>query len=315
MCNLNQNQPAVPSRMYSFVRARQLEGSYPGDHTTGVFVQTAMRIARGWGTPDEKQWPYDASGNWPPTEPKGIDGAAKRHRISAYQRVRTLDECKLALAQGATVNISVSIAMTDWRHPPKGRIPMPANDTDLSVTHSILVMGYDNGANDLIIQNSWGANWGEGGYGYLPQRYFDRYQHEAWVIPPEALVLQPFSGDGILSRAWSFPDLLAETPFLGIEIYDGSNNECAGWSFIVRRQAYADIEEFFVRPMFRGAGLGSKSAELILQRPEFEDCPLRLWIGHPDRRNVKSSVARTLAKRLKLTINPSKRRWASYVAM
>jgi len=64
----------------------QLEGPYPGDHKTGTFGQTVMRVARGWGTREENQWPYDGSGqNWPPHEPLGMDEAAKAHRILAHQ--------------------------------------------------------------------------------------------------------------------------------------------------------------------------------------------------------------------------------------
>jgi C1A family cysteine protease len=63
------------SRMYSYVRARQLEGSYSPDPAPGNWIISDMRIRRGWGSPSEKEWPYDGdAANWPPKEePPDID--------------------------------------------------------------------------------------------------------------------------------------------------------------------------------------------------------------------------------------------------
>lgn len=307
----------VPSRMYLYVRSRQLEGSYPGDHKTGTFGQTNMRVLRGWGIPEEGQWPYDGSGNnWPPKEPSGMDAVAKRHRLCGYQRVRTLEECKLALGCDCPVQLSIRIVPGDWVSPHENRIALPIDESKLTSTHSICVVGHDDERDHLIIRNSWGPKWGDEGYAYLPQRYFERFQTEAWMVPPDANALPPFSGEGTLSRAWGFADCLTEgSQFVGIEIYDGSNDECVGWAFIVKRQGYADIEEFFIRPSFRNRRFGTALAKLVEDRPHFSDCPLRLWIGHVDRNNVGSPNVQRIAKRLNLSINPSRRNWASYVGM
>jgi hypothetical protein len=37
------------SRLYGFVRSRQLDGTFPGDAGTGVWPITACRTERGWG--------------------------------------------------------------------------------------------------------------------------------------------------------------------------------------------------------------------------------------------------------------------------
>lgn len=47
-----------PSIHYGFVRARQLEGTFPGDKQTGVWPITGRRISYGWGQPPEESWPY-----------------------------------------------------------------------------------------------------------------------------------------------------------------------------------------------------------------------------------------------------------------
>jgi C1A family cysteine protease len=52
--------------------------------------------------------------------------------------------------------------------------------------HAVLVVGYENSLTPregfLIIRNSWGSDWGVGGYGYLPYDYIERYGGEAWIV-------------------------------------------------------------------------------------------------------------------------------------
>jgi GNAT superfamily N-acetyltransferase len=97
--------------------------------------------------------------------------------------------------------------------------------------------------------------------------------------------------------------------------YDGSNDECVGWAFLVKRQGYADIEELFVRPAYRGKRYGSQLAELIKSRPEFADRPLRLWVGHTDREAVNTGPFRKIVKRLGLSVNRASKKWVPYVGM
>jgi GNAT superfamily N-acetyltransferase len=122
-------------------------------------------------------------------------------------------------------------------------------------------------------------------------------------------------GDGIRNRAWGLPDCFAKTPLVGVEVYDAPNDECIGWAFLVARQGFADIEEFFVRPTYRGKGYGTDLVELIRRRPQLSDMPLRLWVSHADRAGVATEPFRRIVKQLGLSINPASRRWASYVGM
>src|SRR5580704_5045853 len=109
------------SIQYQYVRARQLDGTYPGDRTTGTWPISRWRIAWGWGAPPEKAWPYNTS-IWPPVEPPGMDILARKHLGVRYQRVRSLDECRYLLAFYSPLPVSIDITR-NWFDPPKGRIP------------------------------------------------------------------------------------------------------------------------------------------------------------------------------------------------
>src|SRR4051794_13044688 len=98
--------------MYRWLRSRQLEGTFPGSCSKGCWITSALRIDRGWGRPTEREWPYSTS--WPPVEPPGMDDSAKRHGILAYQRIRSVDECRKALEKLAPVQVALDISLHEW---------------------------------------------------------------------------------------------------------------------------------------------------------------------------------------------------------
>ena len=61
----------------------------------------------------------------------------------------------------------------------KGEIPYPGKGDTLEGGHAVLAVGYDDqkkigstkGA--LLIRNSWGEDWGDHGYGWLPYAYIE----------------------------------------------------------------------------------------------------------------------------------------------
>jgi hypothetical protein len=204
------------SVMYSYVRSRQLEGTYSDDPSIGCWLISDMRIRRGWGSPTEIEWPYDGSAaNWPPEEPAQIDQAAKPLRIFAYQRVRNFDECKKLLALGNPVSVAFQIVGEDWKSAVRGCIPMPDPKAALTDSHSVVIIGYDDDRRLLHFANSWGVGWGDGGYGFLPYSYFDHYQLESWTIADGRVTRPPTMGSGIIEQTWGIPIILPQLPCTG----------------------------------------------------------------------------------------------------
>jgi C1A family cysteine protease len=79
---------------------------------------------------------------------------------------------------GFTVYSSISQADTT------GKIPFPVKREKILGGHAIVAVGYDENMKikntnpggvetkgALLIRNSWGTNWGEKGYGWLPYDY------------------------------------------------------------------------------------------------------------------------------------------------
>jgi C1A family cysteine protease len=67
-----------------------------------------------------------------------------------------------------------------------GRIPFPSLRDKIEGGHAVVAVGYDDKMNiknehseeetsgALLIRNSWGKDWGEEGYGWLPYEYIMR---------------------------------------------------------------------------------------------------------------------------------------------
>lgn len=277
-----------------------------------------MRVSRGWGIPTEEDWPYEGNAaNWPPKEPDGIDRAAKARRILAYQRVRTLDDCKLLLAAETPVLVALRIDADDWRSATNGVIPMPSKFKTLRESHSVVLVGYNDENEQLIVRNSWGPAWGDKGYGHIHYKYFNRFQLEAWV-PAARHALRPASGTatGIVEQTWGIPDYFASTPLHGLELFDTTKDECVGWTLIVERSGFAEIEEFFVRPNYRGKGLGRRIAEMILESPHLKGRRLRLFVSHADRQQLQSDQSTKVLRRLGLSCRRTAGcKWSSIVAV
>jgi C1A family cysteine protease len=75
--------------------------------------------------------------------------------------------------KGIVVGISVYTSFP-LNNTTKGLIQMPNLSIDKLIEyHCVALVGYCmiNGANYIILQNSWGNKWGDNGYGYIPIEY------------------------------------------------------------------------------------------------------------------------------------------------
>ena len=158
-----------------------------GDRKPGSeFPSSATALAR-WGQPDEGLWPYDrtrddTSADYAPP-PAALEPSICRHtRLQSIGA--TIPEIKRCLCQGRTVALGLWLTRGFFTSS-GGQIPAPEPHEARLEGHAVLVVGYDDGARDgqgvLIVRNSWGTTWGDGGYGYLPYAHL-ALGSEAWTI-------------------------------------------------------------------------------------------------------------------------------------
>jgi death-on-curing protein len=299
------------SGTYLYVRARQLEGTYPGNPEEGAWAVNSLRILAGCGVPLDEEWPRRPSlENWPPREPPGMDEKAKPNRIHRYQRVRTAEQCYRALCRPLPVGVSVGIT-EQWFDAPGGRIELPATPQQIIGAHHFAILGYSREKQGFEFQNSWGRGWGDNGFGVLPVDYFDEYLVEAWTNDALGVIPTPHHFGTEVLR-WRRPDCVYENATqYGAEIRDTSRDERIGWTFAVVRDGYLDVEELFVRPQYRRQGYGRQLAGLLRELSWHVGRNLRLWVPFADYAPGNFPGLIAIAQTLGVELKESGVRWAA----
>jgi C1A family cysteine protease len=175
----------TPSRLFVYYNERAKEGTVGSD--SGAMIRDGIKVLAKQGVCPETSWPYDISrfADEPPAE---CYTEALKHRVASYQRVsRALSQLKGCLAHGFpfVFGFSVYSSFESDQVAKTGIVPMPdvANEEFLR-GHAVLAVGYDDADQRFVIRNSWGDDWGMGGYGTMPYAYLtDRsLASDFWAI-------------------------------------------------------------------------------------------------------------------------------------
>jgi C1A family cysteine protease len=159
----------------------------------GTYPRIAMKVLLNQGVCHESFWPYAPHQKNLPL--KGANKDAKKFKIKAYARLRSLSQMKRSLLVNGPFLAGVKV-FKSWftkKVEKRGLIPMPKLNDDLLGGHAICIVGYDDRLKVFKFKNSWGAKWADKGYGYLPYAYMNKYCSDAWsatdlIQNPKALV-------------------------------------------------------------------------------------------------------------------------------
>lgn len=170
---MRQNKPNwIPSRLFIYYNERAMEGTINED--AGAMIRDGIKTMVKEGVCPETMWKYIEH----KFKVKPCDCCYKEalnNQVLEYQRItpHTLYEVKHCLAEGHPVVFGFMIyesMMTDTVAR-TGFVPVPnANERPIG-GHAVTAVGYDDSKECLIVRNSWGNNWGIGGYFYLPYWY------------------------------------------------------------------------------------------------------------------------------------------------
>jgi hypothetical protein len=308
---------------YSFVRARQLDGTLSEGPKVGTYLITAERVYAGWGRVSEKRCPYPKRGApWPPVVPDALDGVAKFNRAYLHYRVRGLDDLKRSLMNlHSPLNfplISIPIH-PGWRAPDNGLIQIPSVFPIPTAYHAVPIVGYDDNTQLLKLLNNWGPQWGASGFGFLPYSYFDNFCNDAWsrLWAPELMLSQrKYIEHQFIVAPGALPNPLGNLSYV-INIWQPHSDVRVGWCCATIRDSWFEIEDFFIRPDYQNDDrhLISLVAETF-RCPIHQQLPVRFWIPDADTHftGCNFSVINKLIRQLGLRVRPSGVKWAPYRA-
>ena len=99
---------------------------------------------------------------------------ASFHQALTYARVdQTAEAMEQVLAQGFDIifGFAVYASFESQAVAKSGIMPMPEKKEKDLGGHAVLIVGYDRTKKMFIVRNSWGAEWGDKGYFYMPYEY------------------------------------------------------------------------------------------------------------------------------------------------
>jgi papain like protease len=133
----------------------------------------------------EALYPYQkkAKSVSPPSASAISDG--KKRKLSSLAPLKTeMDILDLHFRQGLPVVGVIELFRGAYRPVARGVLPLPSPGEKRIGKHAVLLLESEPIDSEIqfVFLNSWGATWGDGGFGRLTSEYFTRYCKELWSI-------------------------------------------------------------------------------------------------------------------------------------
>lgn len=163
----------VPSRLALYWWNRLQDGTTGSDD--GSSLTNAMRTLVKYGVPHESLWPYTDQGNQFAVKPaKAVWSDGYWHSIAKSLQVnQSITDMKSCLAQGYPFIFGFTVyeSFESQEVANSGIMPMPGFREQVVGGHAVMAVGYDDATQMVKVRNSWGTNWGQNGYFFMPYQY------------------------------------------------------------------------------------------------------------------------------------------------
>ncbi|CAF1007465.1 unnamed protein product [Adineta steineri] len=175
------------SRLFIYYNGRVKEDNDSTITDSGCTMTCAIEALEQSGVCLESIWPYDISNvNARPSDE--AYQAAEPHKITQALQVNIdLNEMKSCLAQGFPFAFGLKLYTSFDKATNTGVVPMPSDsdrNRESDGSHALLAVGYSDQSQSFIVRNSWGENWGDKGYCYIPYDYIANsdYCFDVWTV-------------------------------------------------------------------------------------------------------------------------------------
>ena len=165
------------SAMFLYYESRARWGTVMSD--SGSTISDSMAVLGQKGIAPEQSWPYDVL-KFTVEPTKDAYEAAKEYRFAETIRLTSLEDVKVALSKGEAVPFAFDV-MESFRVGSDGMMPIPKRGEKKRGGHAVMAVGYDNQKQLVTVRNSWGADWGDQGYFYMPYEVFESNARDIWT--------------------------------------------------------------------------------------------------------------------------------------
>lgn len=160
-----------PSRLFIYYNERDMEGHVGED--SGAEIRDGIKSLHTQGVCPEWQWPYDIQKFADKPSPECYVAAKGDHSIEYRRVVQTKEQLIACLNSGFPIAFGfvvyesfegADVART-------GQMPMPQAGEKVLGGHAVVVVGYLEERQCFVVRNSWGPEWGDAGYFYMPEAF------------------------------------------------------------------------------------------------------------------------------------------------
>jgi C1A family cysteine protease len=161
----------IPSRLFIYYNERAIENTI--NYDSGAQIRDGIKSIRKLGVCPETDWPYDIT-RFTDKPLNKCYTIATRHRSIQYERIeQDINHIKSCLLAG--VPFVFGFAVYDSFENPEvsntGIMPLPSQNEKVLGGHAVLAVGYNDKTKVIIVRNSWGIEWGDLGYFYMPYAF------------------------------------------------------------------------------------------------------------------------------------------------
>ena len=164
----------VPSRLFIYYNERVMEGTVSWD--AGAEIRDGIKSVAKQGAPPESEWPYRITRFTDKPPAKAYTDALQFRALTYARPIRTSYYLRKALANTHPIvfGFSVYSSFESDEVASNGIVPMPdVENEELLGGHAVVAIGYKQISGHLYfeVRNSWGADWGDNGYFWMPAAY------------------------------------------------------------------------------------------------------------------------------------------------
>jgi len=180
----------VFSERFLYYVSRVKQSSIAPTRNVGVFLRDVLKTLVTYGICKEENCPFYIDSKFPisaaPSEASYVE--AKNFQILEYARIpENKPEDILGIVKRVLAAEYVFVGgfqcFTNIFTGNVGFIPMPSKRDLPTGGHAVLFVGYDDVRGVVKFKNSWGPEWGDNGYGYLPYAYFSNgWVGDMWTV-------------------------------------------------------------------------------------------------------------------------------------
>lgn len=174
------------SRLFLYYNARLQTGDTNND--AGTYIRLAFSTLTSLGTCTEATWPYDPTQvatrpSWASYQEALPNRTSNYFRIGDNTGSALVASIKSALKAQHVVVFGMTVDQDYMDADSSGIIAMPSANRQGAGGHAQCIVGYNNNISSWIVRNSWGTDWADAGYAYVPWQYLDVSDANDFWVP------------------------------------------------------------------------------------------------------------------------------------